>query len=151
MKWPICCWTDDMSKRTCLVLYKQMQSNTFISFWSQTFKAVDVSQLACVFRRSIIQTERKIMTLLGYAKLPFGRKQSCAIYVNITPSVTSHALSSRMLMFSIIKQNFPWDVSWQVVVPLWILTLTREWYECDNGISRAFTKNTFIWNRIRYD
>ena len=36
-----------MSRRTCLVLYKQMQPNPIISFWSQSFKTVDFSQLVC--------------------------------------------------------------------------------------------------------
>ena len=41
------CTTENMSWRTRLVVYKQMQSNPIISFQSQSFKAVDFSQLLC--------------------------------------------------------------------------------------------------------
>ena len=41
------CRTDDMSWRTYLVVYKQMQSNPIISFRSQSFKVVEFSQLVC--------------------------------------------------------------------------------------------------------
>ena len=36
-----------MSWRTCVIVYKQMQSNPVFSFSSQSFKAVDFSQLVC--------------------------------------------------------------------------------------------------------
>ena len=85
------CRTDDMPWIMCLVLYKQMQSNPIISFWSQSCKAVDFSRLVCsdiLFRRFCLLKHKgtslykfhfikKIITLLGYAWLPFVRKQSC--------------------------------------------------------------------------
>ena len=39
------CRADDMSRKTCPVVYKQMQSNQIIWFWLQPSKVVDFSQL----------------------------------------------------------------------------------------------------------
>ena len=43
-----------MSRRTCIVIYQQMQSNPISSFWSQTFKTTGL------LRRFVYSTEKKL-------------------------------------------------------------------------------------------
>ena len=38
---------DDISRKTFVVVYKQMYSNPIISFWSQSFKTINFSRLMC--------------------------------------------------------------------------------------------------------
>ena len=65
-------WSDLSACRTDAILrdiwyvtkdvsrYKQMPSNPIISFWSQSFKAVDFSQLVC-FGRFVYSNTRKLL------------------------------------------------------------------------------------------
>ena len=59
MKWPICV-QDGWYVMKNVSRYKQMQSNPVISFWSQSFKAVDFSQLV-YFGRSVYSNTKKLL------------------------------------------------------------------------------------------
>ena len=114
-----------MPWRTSFVLYKQMQSNPIISLWSQSFKAVDFSQLVCS-DVSFIQTQRNFYIQISL------HKNYNVTWVRIA-SFWKEAVLSEDCLSKDETCGCPILTHWGWVMHIWVSNLTI--IGSDNGLS----------------
>ena len=135
--------------------YKQMQSNPIISFWSQSFKAVDFSQLVC-FGRFVYSNTKKLLIL----HMTFSNAlSSISIKISLT-FVSKGPINSVPLLVQKMAWHRPGDkplsepilVSLCVTRPQWVNTVGTDvvalWVSRSSTTTVLYIKNKRVFSTI---
>ena len=145
MKWPICV-QDGWYVMKNVSRYKQMQSNPVISFWSQSFKAVDFSQLV-YFGRSVYSNTKKLLYTnfislknhnATWVRIASFWKEAVLLYTHMTcfASVEGHRG-----YYSIINQS-------AIVVVAYTANSYSQWRHIRSTMASQITSLTIVYATV---